>query len=136
MLILNEIQASQGIFEGLEKKRTLKEILELMTEYNYCVTLDCFDSLKISKIYNNFGYHVYNTRETIDKFCRVTESQQVLVFDEVVSEEDYDECIDATNVKFEIELNDIQEDGIEFTEFEQMLKIYLNNNMVIRLHYV
>ena len=122
------VKAARTIFDDVQQVRTLGEILNIIAEST--VTLETDAPFTIYKNYNEFGWSTFNTNEVKGKFGMVTESEEILVFEEVENDEnDEDEL--ASQAKFEINVQNIE--SFEYCELSSILQLHLDNNMCVRL---
>lgn len=135
IITLENIKGSLGIFEGTEGEelKSLDELLNILEEVG-SITLDSFGAFTVYKNFNSFGWNVYETKEDKGKFGKIIESEQMLIFKEVMSEDEYDEDIESVSPIFEIKVSSIDE--YEYDPLNQILTLYLENEISLRLYYV
>lgn len=131
---IETVKGSLGIFTDCgEDLKSLEELLNILAEEN-CVTIESSKPFSVYKNYNSFSWYTYNTKESKNKFEMITESEQILVFKESFNNDEYDEDVESTSPVFELSVESIDE--YEYDPLNQILTLYLDNDMSIRLYYV
>lgn len=122
---IETVNAASTIFDDVQEARTLIEALNLM---DGCVTVESTRPLLVSKIYNEFKWYTYMTKEIKGKFGTINMSEEILV----LKEEEVDEDIDSISAVFEIPIEDIE--SFEYEELNNILLIHLNNGMDVKVY--